>query len=475
MALFIFSYAFPAYASDQLRSRINVTLEYLNDSLSDTTKFEEEIEWTLKGDKFSLFTRYGNDWPFPNQVKEERLLKRSLSLDLGDIDVTAGNFSYVLGRGIVLKANEERQLGWDSMLDGILWQFNRDDWDAGVFYGLHKTGTPNDFPIGVDTVGDPDRLWGGRVGHDFGDLNVGAYYLNSFIQDDFEQYKDAFMGFEVAMNIEDWRLLYEQDFRDTYQGFDDGRAHYAELSGGWADLAVTLQYKDYWKMVFPYSSPPRLRRGDSEEGSINANDEKGYMATLVYNPEFIGESYITAIFAASEDTERLEPFHEFYIEYQHDPLKDTTFTIAHDYIKGALQSANYLTAQYHDYIFELDHVVSDEDSMHVHLRFTTIDTETDDEEEKEIGVDYNLGEDLTLTLFYETSTKPYEPPPIGSNQFPTESPGEWFAFKAFYDVDDDTSLEFTWGSKRGGYECSGGTCVQIPPFKGIQLIVRRQI
>ncbi len=45
--------------------------------------------------------------------------------------------------------------------------------------------------------------------------------------------------------------------------------------------------------------------------------------------------------------------------------------------------------------------------------------------------------------------------------------------KALYDIDKDTSMELLWGSKRGGYECSGGTCAQLPPFKGIQIIVKR--
>ena len=474
LVIFFSCATLPAFAgSSDIVSRGTVSVEFLDDSLSDTTKFEEQIEWTLRGDFFTLFGSYGNDWPFPYQDKEPRLMKRYVAFDMGDFDMTVGDFSVILGRGITLSATEDGPLGRNSMLDGAKFDINHGDWDATFFYGLHKSGTINDYPTGVNTIGDYDRLRGGTVGHDFGDIDASIHYFDSYIADNYEEYNDAFMGFDIAFNLLDWRFLFEHDFRDTHQGFDDGRANYAEVSGGWPGLGVTLQYKDYWNMEHIYNSPPRLRRGDLEEASISANDEKGYMAHLVYTPEWLGgESYFTTIFAASEDSKRLKPFHEFYIEYQHDPLADTTFNIGYDYVKGNLQTYNYLTAQYRDFFFGLDHIIGD-DSMHLHMRYTNIDGELGDEEESEMGFDYSFSEGLTLSLFYETSTKEFEPAPLGLDQMPGESPGEWLALKALYDIDEDTSMELLWGSKRGGYECSGGTCAQLPPFKGIQVIVKR--
>lgn len=473
LAIFIFCSTQPVMAKgSSYVSRWNVTTEYTDDSLSDTTKFESKIEWTLKGEYFTLFARYGNDWPFPYQEKDPKLMKRFVAFDLGDVDIKLGDFSIVLGRGILLSATEDMSLGRNSMLDGIKFDVNHGPWDGVLFYGIHKSDTVNDYPTGVNTFGDPDRLRGGSVGYDFGDIDVDLFYFDSYIADNFEEYNDAFMGFDIALNVLDWRFLYEHDFRDTYQGFDDGRAHYAEISGGWPGLAVTLQYKDYWNMEHSYNAPPRLRRGDLEEAAISPNDERGYMATLIYNPEWLGESYFTSIFAASEDTERLKPFHEFYLEYQHDLLKDTTFTLGFDYVKGNLQTYNYLPAKYRDFIFEVDHAMGG-DALHLHLRYTNIDGELGDEEEKELGIDYSFADGLTLSLFYETSTKEFEPAPLGLDQISGESPGEWLALKAFYDIDRDTSMELLWGSQRGGYECSGGTCAQLPPFKGLQIILRR--
>jgi hypothetical protein len=373
---------------------------------------------------------------------------------------------------MILNAKEDRPLGYDSMLDGLLFDINHGNWEGDVFYGFHKTDTSNDFPIGVSTIGDADLLWGGSIGYDFGDVDVDLFYLNSYMADDMEQYNDAFIGFDVEFRLFDWNFLYEHDFRDTYKGFDDGRAHYAEASGGWPGLAVTLQYKDYRNMLYEYASPPRLRRGDLEEAAIHPEDEKGYMATLVYAPECLGESYFTSIFAASEDTERIFPFHEFFVEYQHDPLLDTTFNLGFDYVKGSLQAYNYLPAQLRDYIFGLDHSLG-EDSVHLHLRFTEIAGDVGDEVEKELGIDYNIGEDLTLSIFYETSTKEFEPAPVTGDQVTGESPGEWFAFSVMYDINPNSTLDLIWGSKRGGYECSGGVCVQKPPFRGIQVVLRR--
>ncbi len=61
--------------------------------------------------------------------------------------------------------------------------------------GLHKSGTVNDYPTGVNTIGDYDRLRGGTVGYDFGDIDANIHYFDSYIADNFEEYNDAFMGF----------------------------------------------------------------------------------------------------------------------------------------------------------------------------------------------------------------------------------------------------------------------------------------
>ncbi len=472
--LLFFAFAIPAFAGDSsVSSNGTWYLEYSNDVLSKTEKMEGEIEWTLRGDWFTMSGRVGNDWPFPFQKEEPKFQKRWLKLNFNDSDMTLGNFSAVLGRGIVLNAKEDRPLGYDSMLDGLLFNFDQGKWDNMFFYGYHKTRSNTEFPIGVNTTGDADKLWGSNIGYDFGDVEVDTYYLNSYIGGTQEEVrKDAFMGFNIELDVEDWRLLYEHDFRDTYQGFNDGRANYAELSGGWPGLGVVLQYKDFWNMLYPYASPPRLRRGDLEESSTHPQDEKGYMATLIYRPEFLGESYMTGILAASQDSKRLFPFHEMYIEYQHDPLLDTTFNLGFDYVKGNLQANNYLPAQYRDYILGVDHAMGD-NSAHVHARFTDISGTSNDEEEKELGIDFNYGEDLTLSLFYEASTKEYEPASLAAEGPPSKSPGKWLAFSFVYDIDPDTALSFLWGSKRGGIDCSGGVCVQKPPFKGLQITLRK--
>ena len=475
LALILFSLSVPALAGDSsLSSKTSIHWEYSDDVLSQTEKVEGEIEWTLKGDYFTFFTRVGNDWPFPGQDIRPQLLKRSVKFDMGNVNMTVGDFSVVLGRGIILSAKEDRPLGYDSMLDGSLFNVDMGNMNSTIFYGFHKTDSISEFPLAVNTIGDADLLWGGRMGYDFDITKVNLYYLHGYVAGQTDQAKDVLMGFDVAFNLCDWQFLYEHDFRDTFQGFTDGRAHYAEVSGGWPELGVTLQYKDFLNMDYVYASPPRLRRGDTEEGATHPKDEKGYMATLIYKPDFLNDGFLTGIFAASEDTQRLFPFHEFYIEYQYDPLADTTFSLGYDYIKGTLQTYNYMTGQYRDWVLGLDHSLG-EDSIHLHLRFTEIDGSVGDEEENELGFDYNVGEDLTLGIFSEQSTKEFEPPPPFGDQFPTESPGRWFAFSLSYDIDPSTTLDLLWGSKRGGYECSGGVCVQNPPFRGIQVILRRYL
>jgi len=270
LALLIFSIAVPAAANDSpVSSKTSLYWEYSEDVLTKTEKVEGEIEWTLRGDYFTFFTRLGNDWPFPGQEKEPEIEKRNVKFDMGSVDMTLGDFPVVLGRGIILNAKEDRPLGYDSMLDGSLFNVDVGRLDSVLFYGYHKTGSPNDFPVGVSTIGDADLLWGGSLGYNFGITDVNLYYLHSYIGTETENNKDAFMGFDVSFKLDDWRFLYEHDFRDTFAGLDDGRAHYAEVSGGWPGLGVTLQYKDYWNMDYSYGSPPRLRRGDTEEAAIH--------------------------------------------------------------------------------------------------------------------------------------------------------------------------------------------------------------
>ena len=114
-------------------------------------------------------------------------------------------------------------------------------------------------------------------------------------------------------------------------------------------------------------------------------------------------------------------------------------------------------------------------NFHLFGRYHRLSSEFNSDDEVELGLDWYVSPDFTLGFFSETSTRDTEPPPPGLIGIPTESPGRWNSMFVRWALDPWSQVDLLIGSQRGGFQCSGGTCAQLPPFRGVRFTYYRNL
>jgi hypothetical protein len=219
-----------------------------------------------------------------------------------------------------------------------------------------------------------------------------------------------------------------------------------------------------------------LKRTDIDDSQAHPDDETGYRIESRFSPpEWDGNSFRAIYADAHGMVDKNRTFRDLFLEYTTSQTGDWSGMLSYDHIRGRLLYYGSVKATDQSIRATVDGPFFLDGTFHFQLRYRNLNSEFENDDEWEMGLDWAVSPELTVGIFRETSTRPVEPPPPGLIGIPTDSPGEWNSAFARYSPDPWNEFELFIGSQRGGFQCSGGVCAQLPPFKGLRFTYYRVI
>ncbi|MFZ0390105.1 MAG: DUF6029 family protein, partial [Calditrichia bacterium] len=116
----------------------NTYLEYSIDRLSDKQYFEDWTDLLLRYKNWRLGVRYEAHLPpqpYSQDTSGHGISQRFIEYHRDHLNITAGNFYTLFGRGLVLRSFENRVLRWDTNIDGGKVEFFSNFADAKLIGG----------------------------------------------------------------------------------------------------------------------------------------------------------------------------------------------------------------------------------------------------------------------------------------------------------------------------------------------------
>jgi hypothetical protein len=460
----------------------HVNFELSDDTITDTSKLEAEVEIRYRNDDVSAFVRGSNDRPFGYQEDSFQLTKWGLNYDLNDDwTFTAGDYSLVFGRGLALMATEDRPVDRDSQLDGAMLHGRVGDTAVTAFWGQHKSRGFEYYVSGVNTnAGGPsDELYGGCLDFDFNDLDIGASYVNAQMTRWDNPESTVVTELDVSWRVEDVTLYYETAWfnREEPEGSEesmDGRGQLGEILFDGDGYSLSGSWVRYDHAAFDYATAPTLKRMEVDDSASDPYDQTGWRFDSRFAPESWNGHALRALYTSLNGIDnKNQRFKNIYLEWSTPATKDWSGSLSYDRISGNLIYYGALSGEDENFRVTIDGPCPLGGNMHIYGRYRNLSNEFGDDDETELGLDWSISPEFTLGFFRETSSRDTEPPPPGLIGIPTESPGHWNSMFVKYLPDPWSELELLIGSQRGGFQCSGGVCAQLPPFKGVRFTYYR--
>ena len=499
--------------------------------------FEEIANARIFFENLSIGLRYEMDDPSEVGRSFQGLRRRWIQYKKDRVELQAGDVTALFGRGLTVNLFESRPLNYDTWLDGLYGQFeklwSKDEHELRPSVGISGVAGKLDFfdVLHSETNPNPDmRISARAVNGEFGLLGrkvlVGASFLQAFTETDlvfpftgqtFTTAREinqpgAYINFFTGEFEGFFEWTEPRSFMSKQQALGDttdsrkGRALYASLSYANESFGATLEFKDYKYNVFdpydafstdfnklPLSSPPEVYRENTYTSmtrlthAVNFNDEIGAQAELnitaiedfdivlsaaaasrhrgyAENPETFRREIIGTADIFPKFEEGYAPFFELYAEVEHhigemDYVKvavQRTSNYDNNYLKMATTVAaktqiataadeSFQAILEHQWIFDAGRTI--EDKTYLNELFT---------------VQYSLPI-INFGGIFDFSTRYEKPHHIWAQGFVSVRIG-----------DSHTAL-VSYGSERGGLNCTGGICRVVPAFEGLRFTLTSQI
>jgi hypothetical protein len=469
---------------DRYLSGGHFRMELTDDAITDTSKFETEIELRFRYDELNAFVRAGNDRPFAYQTDGFEVRKRGFNYELNDDwEVTGGDYSLVFARGLALNATENVDVDHDSQLDGLVVEGDLGFADLTAFWGRHRSDGPEYYVSGVNTTpGDPsDELMGARLDFDLDDFDLGFNYINADITRFGEPTSTVVTEIDAQWRVDNVTLFYDHAwFNNDRPGEEeeslDGTGQLAEILYAEGGYSISGSWVRYDHAHFDYGTAPSLRRAEIDDSEANADDETGWRADFrISPPEWSGSSLRLLYTDLNGIRNKDQEFKNYFIEWSSSPMDEYSWSLSYDRIDGFLQFYGAVNGTDSSVRGTLDGPFPFGGSFHLAGRYRHLSNDFDSDDEVEMGLDWHANPDFTVGILREISTRNVEPPPPGLTGISSESPGQWDSAFLRWNPDMWNQFDLTVGSQRGGFHCSGGTCAQLPPFKGISFVWYRSL
>jgi hypothetical protein len=467
-------------------------LEYSYDIENKQEIFENWLNLDYRKNIFSAGVRLDifqpND-PSPSinrgKVKFAGIDFKYIKAEIGELetglDITAGNFYSLFGRGLILKSYEERNIRIDNNLLGLKLE--------GRFAGFHLTALTGS----AENSNSERKDILHAIDLEYNDLNwlkLGSSFASNDPAIDGVA-RTMFSSLRGSASIWNFDLYSELGIKQNadikekiFNGTEKiaGKAFYGNINFYYSSLSLSGEYKIYDNFGFKsedqtidYNTPPALKKEytyillNRHPSPLNSNNEEGFQFEIIYN--FSDETYITGNYGLTKTLtpnsyyQRINNFSlprqvqlkEGYIQLYHNWNEQLTTIASFGYNEERDANTKNITP-----ILEARYYFQEINT----IRF--------------IAEHQNTTNRTTLEQYYtDVLTIEYQRSPLFSVSFITEmrtnEPEEgkiirrfWNFIQFGYKLGEHTNLTLLFGSRQAGNICIGGVCRYEPEFSGIE-------
>lgn len=425
--------------------------------------------------KFRGGIRYEIHEPFAvfgEQPDGSYLAHRFLEFRHNGLSVRAGHFFGLLGRGLVLRSFEERDLRWNNNIDGLKAEYRHRLFDVkGLAGKLRITRSPEDNDTRFRAIqGGELRI------KPLKKLHFGGSYLHS---DGIEGSDDGYhRGSALAqLNFENFsfygeyaRLAYPDSYSQT--SFPDGDAFYGAMDLFIGNLNLLGEYREYNNFAVNNgreTNPPMgfrdhlftlLNRKQLEQ---NADDEHGFNVEAKYPLWENGQLHSS--YSITEDFRGRTTYEDLYSH-----LELAEF-FRGEWLLGIGRQED-LQSRYHNIVGSAAYEIGVASALkmifeHQHARVRLTDRQYYDQL---LTMEYNTGGDWGLSLLAEHSTDQFsDSKNVDERGYSQKRHHFWAGAQLDYAFLERFNLKIFAGSRRKGKICIGGVCVVKPELQGLEL------
>ena len=465
--LFLFSFSFSSNSvAQELEPNtfgINATnqLEYSTDNKSHQDIFHNWTDLDLSYGNYTANLRYEAHQPDDQGVNWQKLSFRNLQLQSDPFNITAGNYYVLIGRGLILRSYENRDLRYDNNLDGV---------EGSVDYeGFHLTLLSGTAQGRYERLSDPLHAIDGKISAtDW--LVLGGSYLRTQITD---LGLVRMFGGNAKLNLPHADLYAEYAKKDNPPGEyiqKDGEGRYLSANVYTSGAALTFEYKDYQRFDFSnqdvnFNNPPALTREhiytllNRHAHILDLSDERGIQAEITTSP--VEQLSILVNHSYTTDRKNRLVFTEFYGETEYDIQDKATVKTGFSRMENKDElGAPYWLAP----VADLTYYLSESNSINFILEHL-----------------WTNKFDGKLTYYDQIMSLSLSHSPIASLTFAYERTTEWkivqdwsgkkgwFMTTLDLTVGGNHNLSLGVGSRRKGKVCAGGICVDKPALDGFEI------
>ncbi len=391
--------------------------------------------------------------------------KRYIEATIYPLTIRGGDFSDVWAHGLTFNSFENRDLYFDSELDGVQIKLNSEPLFMTAIRGTSREG------IYVNKA----ELSGGRVNLRFAGQGLGFSYL----------YIDSGGYAETHVSGIDWRLsrgiftVYGERAWNEVVLEPRSTEGYAMYLGGvvskWG-WSLLMEYKDYdYIIATPFQNPPTAYRElgprllqAREPHVLRPADEVGYQveisgqatgstfATLHYNLSSAHAEHQGGIPRPTLQEED-SPFWEMFVNAEQDLPGSRSL-----YLELGANEESFVVWQQRQWAW-LKFTTPFRSSQELEIQSETLlitDRKRDDKKytDQLIGLGWFDGRSLSLSLQYEFSN---------DEELKKREGDGWPSVEAATTLGRGKHrLSLFYGRERGGLKCSNGVCRQVQPFTG---------
>jgi len=415
--------------------------------------------------------------PSEEANRRNQVMHRYFEYRTGDVEVRAGHFYGMFGRGLVWNSYEDRFIRVDTSLDGIMVRGGLGPVRMQAMSGTSGTTVSINDPDGtiatsVDVRGldaEFTPMPGMVVGA------AGLTYLPDLLVTSDEALRE-FVGTGRFGYTQDHGSIYleygkktgyEYDFATAEK--DEGRAFYGNLSLYGGPISVSVERSDYEKFQVvnradgkqPLNRPPALVREHvytllgRKPHNMNQNDEKGWQVEV--NAD-LGQGWAAlGNVSRIEDHNRETLFEEAYghIEQEHLGPFRVRGGFGYQDGEGLMRQTVVADATWH----QSESMAWTAQFEHQHVRAGVLGAY----DQQWMKIELVLPPRWTIDAIAESNNK-YDA------QFDSgEIKGEFFpSGQITYTLEGGGNLNLWFGKRQAGQLCAGGVCKFEPAFEGVE-------
>ncbi|MCB9513789.1 MAG: hypothetical protein H6694_05710 [Candidatus Latescibacteria bacterium] len=461
-------------------------LQASHDTEREVDIVEDWLDLDLYGDGFQLGIRYSSFAP-PDPIvstdlkSSEGITHRFAELQLENTRLRVGTFTRLMGRGLIFRSFENRDLRVDTNLDGLLIEQEGGWWRGALLSGRTETGQ-----METGERRRADRFSGADMEVDLGRMIVGGSFLamerpNSPARPQLQALRASLVDGPFTLDWEGARHLPDNPQNDDARG----AGQVVETSYLVGPLGLYAGYKHYNGMSVLTQDQklmnqppvlihdPRATLMNRHPHQLDPNDEKGFLADVSLSTpagewlvSYAETQNLDAKLGANSFTESflewdrygLGPFESGHLilDFQQTPYFDTTdlaepewvwdyfVTTALDLRLPVYQGT--LVGIWEHQHKQADHVGDYDDELFV--------------------LEYEHANGWSLSVLGEFLNWTDEQQVIEGQLDPRS---RWSGLQVAGPIGDRHTLRVFAGGRRAGYICVGGVCRYEPAFDGIEL------